>query len=171
VEESATEPPTPESQADAEPTAQENGDAESTPEAEPQATFTEIPISEEFQFALDKISGHAARINTTIKIHRLSGIKRFRAAAQFVIDDIKDRRYRFSWDFLRRRRDFRKMYVTALSYKLQFDEATQLWETELLGADEAESRHELLQKEVPAIDKRLWTSLARWEYRKRVVHM
>lgn len=143
-------------------------EAETDPKPIP---YKEAPVSEDFEYVLSRVALHPKLIQTIITLHTTSGIKRFRAAAQFILDGIHDHHVRYSWDHLRRRRDFRKIYVSALAQKLAIDEATRVWSYSPPGGDEIQEKHEVLLKEVPAIDKRFWTSLARWEYRKIVVHL
>lgn len=121
---------------------------------------------EDFQYALSRVAIHSQRLDAAAKLHNATGLVRFRAAAQLILDGIRDRHHRYSWEFLRRRRDFRKQYVSVLARKFGFEEASRLWGKPPPGADEALSEHEQYVKEVAVIDKRFWTSLARLEYRK-----
>lgn len=133
----------------------------------------EVPPSDDLEYAIMRVTTHAKLLQTSITIHTASGITRLRAAAQCILDGVQDHHRRYSWDALRRRRDFRRTYISALAQKLVTDEATQFWLKPPPGTVQIQKRHELLEKEVPVMDKRFWTSLARWEYRKTVsvVHL
>lgn len=137
------------------------------------AALNEVLPSNDLEYAISRVTTHAKLLRTSITVHTASGIVRFRAAAQCILDSVQDTHRRYSWDVLRRRRDFRNTYVSALAEKLVTDKAAQAWSVPRPGADKILKRHELLEKEVPVIDKQFWTSLARWEYRKTVsvVHL
>ena len=135
------------------------------------SVFKEVPTSDDLEYAISRVATHAKLILNSINVHITSGIARFRVAAQCILDGVQDHHRRYSWDVLRRRRDFRKTYVSALAQKLVTDEATRIWSEAPPGSDKIQEKHELLEKEVAVMDKRFWTSLARWEYRKTVVHL
>lgn len=88
-----------------------------------------------------------------------------------MLTQIRDRSYRFSWPFLKRRRALRKSFVTAYAVKMKFEEANPYWGYTLRGTPEADEEYNFLLKEVATVDRPLWQSLARLEYRRMNVHM
>lgn len=128
-------------------------------------------IDPELSFILDRLPRHANLVNAVLDLPVTSGIVRFRAAATLILNDARERNYRRTWPALRRRRDIRKMFVSAYAVKMMHDDAFVLWEWAHDGAVEAEELYEALLKEVPPSDKGTWTSLARLEYRHTIIHM
>ena len=120
---------------------------------------------------VDRMSRHAPIVAAAIDAHTGSGIARFRGAAHIVQSQIQDRHYKYTWAFLKRRGALRRRFVDAYAVKMKFDDDYQCWEIYHPGTEEAEETYNALLREVPSIDRPLYASLARWTYRKLIVHM
>lgn len=135
------------------------------------ADSKELTSSDDFEYAISLVSLHPALIQIDIDVHATSGIDRFRAVARYALQGVHDRHRRWLRDFRRHRRDFCKTYVSGLVDKLIMDEATHIWQHSLSGYYEIDARHELLSEELAVLDKGFYSSLARLEGRKSVVHL
>jgi hypothetical protein len=131
----------------------------------------ETVVDPELIAMVDRMSRHASLIAAVIDAHTTSGISRFRGAAHLVRSRIQDHRYQSTWEFLRRRRALRKLFVDASAVKMKFDEANPFWDLRHKGTDEAEEAYNALLREVPSVDRPLYASLARFTYRRTIVHM
>ncbi|KAF8288827.1 hypothetical protein DL93DRAFT_1177302 [Clavulina sp. PMI_390] len=129
-----------------------------------------LPISLALSEAISRTSHLAPIIKAVIDAHTSTGARRFRAAAEIVLNEIRDRHYRASWKSMERRRDLRKIFVAAQAKKMMFDEANQWWGA-LPGTEETYNRFSALLREIAEIDRPLFRSLSRQEYRGEIVHI
>ena len=157
---------------DAGATAEDAPESEPAPAPEPNVMpAKETVVDPELIAMVDRMSHHASLIAAVIAVHTTSGISRFRGAAHIVQSRIQDHRYRYTWEFLRRRGALRKLFVDASAVKMKFDEANEFWSLRHKGADEAEETYNTLLREVASVDRPLYASLARFTYRGTIVHM
>ncbi|CEP23102.1 Vacuolar protein sorting-associated protein 13 AltName: Full=Suppression of the onset of impotence protein 1; AltName: Full=Vacuolar protein-targeting protein 2 [Cyberlindnera jadinii] len=98
------------------------------------------------------------RPNVPVEGH---GEEWFLYAARAVLSEIHERNYRWSWDFLKERRDNRKAYIKLWKKKLLLPDISQ-------GFPDASSNEELrsLEEKLPYDDIKFFRSLARLELRK-----
>ncbi|ONH69567.1 Vacuolar protein sorting-associated protein 13 [Cyberlindnera fabianii] len=85
----------------------------------------------------------------------------FRYAAESVLSEIHEKNYRWSWDYLRQRRDDRKAYIGLWKQKLKLPDISQ----DLSDAHSNKALRELEVK-LPYEDIKFFRSLARSEMRK-----
>lgn len=88
----------------------------------------------------------------------------FQYVANSVLNEIHEKNYRRSWDFLKKRRDNRKAYIALWKEKLQLPETSQK-----LKDAKKEAEFHRLQKEISFEDIKFFRSLARKELRKELI--
>ncbi|KAH3664357.1 hypothetical protein WICMUC_005742 [Wickerhamomyces mucosus] len=92
-----------------------------------------------------------------------NGEEWFRYAANSVLSEIHDKNYRWSWEFLKKRRDNRKAYIPLWKKRLLLPENQQ----QLANPAEAEELR-LLEEELPYEDIKYFRSLAKSELRREL---
>jgi vacuolar protein sorting-associated protein 13A/C len=90
-----------------------------------------------------------------------NGKEWFLYAANAVLNEIHEKNYRWSWEFLEKRRDNRKAYIKLWKQKLLLSDITQ----DLADPDDKEE-FRALEEELPYEDIKFFRSLARMELRK-----
>jgi hypothetical protein len=119
-----------------------------------------------------RIQWHGKTIRSAIAVSTTSGLSRFSAAANLVLSDVQQRRYRLSWDFIKRHALLRKRFVRAQAVQLIFDDVFAVNGGRDMPNSVANAKEfAQLQKEIPEWDQKAWFPLAQMEYRKILVHL
>ncbi|KAH3685434.1 hypothetical protein WICPIJ_003592 [Wickerhamomyces pijperi] len=145
------------------------GTTETQPHIKSEVFFEELSVdldSEQYRDAL----WTASKFHWYTKTHRFkkfrpsvplsgNGKEWFKYAANSVLSEIHDRNYRWSWEFLKKRRDMRKSYIKIWKRKLK------LAQNATLSPEDVDSLR-LLEEELSYEDIKFFRSLARNELRK-----
>lgn len=121
--------------------------------------------------AVANLQSHQRIIQGIVRVSTKTGLERFRAAAWLTSSDVKQRRHRLSWDFLKEHFDLRRRFVYAQAQQLLFDNAVAVMQNTPPGTQEAHDEFTQVQNETPEWDQAVWLPLAEMKYRRTIMHL
>lgn len=150
------------------------GATDTQPHIKTKVFFEEFCVdldSEQYNYALLSASKYHW-YNKTHKFKRFrpdvplenNGKEWFKYAANSVLNEIHEKNYNWSWEFLKKRRDNRKSYVVLWKEKLQLSDISQKFNNK-----EKDEEFERLQAELSYDDIKFFRSLAKSELRKELI--
>lgn len=121
-------------------------------------------------YALERFSRHSHLFAMHRQLSFGNPFQKFYAAGVLVVEEARERLYRFTLSYLDRRAQLHHLYISILAQKLEFDEANTMTSYTFPEAEGLQDHYDALQNEVLAADQRPWASQARLYYRSLIVH-